>query len=405
MYDFQPGNLTSRFSKAAKHGNFSGNARDLRVNSFKGENMMRYRTNKRTGDEISEISLGSANMHSGGKTAAVRTLRRAVEGGINYFDLAAGDGASFPFYGEALHDVRSDIFFQIHFGADYSAGTYGWSLDPEVIKKSVDWQLKQLRTDYIDYGFIHCQDELSDWEEYRKNGILDMILKLKDKGIVHHIGLSSHTPSVIQRIMDEVEIDMLMFSINPAYDYGHGEYANGSVDERAEVYRRCEKDGVGISVMKTFSAGQLLDGDQSPFGVPLSRYQCIKYALDRPGVLTVLPGASTENEIDELLDYYNQPEEDLDYAVISTLTPKEASGKCVYCNHCKPCPMGLDIGLINKYYDLAKAGDRLAAEHYRTLGKNASDCIGCRHCDSRCPFHVQQSQRMQEINAYMNRFA
>ena len=62
--------------------------------------------------------------------------------------------------------------------------------------------------------------------------------------------------------------------------------------------------------------------------------------------------------------------------------------------------MGLDIGLINKYYDLARAGDILAAEHYRTLEKNASDCIGCGHCDSRCPFHVEQVERMQEIKAY-----
>ena len=65
--------------------------------------------------------------------------------------------------------------------------------------------------------------------------------------------------------------------------------------------------------------------------------------------------------------------------------------------------MGLDIGLINKYYDLALAGDVLAVEHYRTLEKNASNCIGCGHCDSRCPFHVAQSERMKEIDAYMNR--
>ena len=362
---------------------------------------MNYRINKRTGDRISEIGIGSAYMYAGGMDGAVKALRRAVEGGINYFDLAAGDGSSFPIYGEALHDLRDRIFYQIHFGADYSAGTYGWSLEPDVVKRSVEWQLKNLRTDYIDYGFIHCQDEISDWETYRENGILDMILKLKKMGVVHHIGLSSHTPGVIQRIMDDAEIDMLMFSVNPAYDYGHGEYANGSTDERAEVYKRCEKEGVGISVMKPFSGGQLLDAEQSPFGKALTQYQCIKYALDRPGILTVLPGASNIEEVEHLLAYYDQPEEALDYSVISSLTPKEASGKCVYCNHCKPCPAGLDIGLINKYYDLAKAGDALAVEHYRTLEKNASDCISCGHCDSRCPFHVNQSARMQEISAYM----
>ena len=91
-----------------------------------------------------------------------------------------------------------------------------------------------------------------------------------------------------------------------------------------------------------------------------------------------------------------------DYSVIGTLVPKEAEGSCVYCNHCHPCPAGLDIALINKYYDLAKAGDKLAVDHYRNLEKKASDCIGCGHCDSRCPFHVSQTQRMKEIAAYFD---
>ena len=65
--------------------------------------------------------------------------------------------------------------------------------------------------------------------------------------------------------------------------------------------------------------------------------------------------------------------------------------------------MGIDVGLVNKYYDLALAGDRLALEHYRTLELNASDCISCGHCDSRCPFGVHQSERMAEINEYMSK--
>ena len=358
---------------------------------------MRYRTNQRTGDRISEIGLGSAYLYEAGVDAGVKALRRAVDGGINYFDLAAGDGSSFPIYGEALHDVRNNVMFQIHFGADYSRVTYGWTLDLDTVKRSIDRQLRELKTDSIDYGFIHCQDESSDWENYLKNGIYDYIMELRKAGVVRHVGLSSHTPSVIQRIMDEAPIDMLMFSVNPAYDYGHGEYANGGVEERTAVYRRCEAEGVGISVMKPFSGGQLLDAAQSPFGKALTQYQCIRYALDKPGVLCVLPGVRDIADVDVLLEYENQTEEVLDYSVIGSFAPPEATGKCVYCNHCKPCPMGIDVGLVNKDYDLAQAGDKLAAEHYRTLEKNAGDCVQCGHCDSRCPFAVKQSERMQEI--------
>ncbi len=361
---------------------------------------MKYRINKRTGDRISEIGFGSAYLFEAGMAEGVRALETAVEGGINYFDLAAGDAKAFPIWGAALSPVRKRLLFQIHFGADYSKGSYGWSLELEDVKRSVDWQLTQLKTDYIDYGFIHCQDELSDWERYQKNGVYAYLQQLREQGVVRHLGLSSHTPEVIQRILDQVPLDMLMFSVNPAYDYGHGDYANGSVDERSAVYRRCEAEGIGISVMKPFSGGQLLDRARSPFGRALNPFQCIQYCLDKPGVLTVLPGASNTQEVKTLLDFHAASEAERDYSVIGSFAPPQASGKCVYCGHCRPCPMGIDIGLVNKYYDLARAGDPLAAEHYRSLERKASDCVGCGHCDSRCPFSVAQSQRMGEIDAY-----
>lgn len=362
---------------------------------------MRYRTNRKTGDRVSEIGIGSAYIYEAGPEEAVRALRRAYEGGINYFDLAAGHASAFPIFGEALKDVRQDIFYQIHFGADYTGGDYGWSLDLQTVKSSVEWMLKQLHTDTIDYGFIHCQDELKDWETYRLNGIYDYILKLRSEGVVKHLGLSSHTPAVINRILDQADVDMLMFSVNPGYDFGQGEFAYGEVDERAAVYRRCEKEGIGISVMKPFSGGQLLSAATSPFGRALTVYQCLKYALDKPGVLVALPGAQSVSEVEALLAFDQQDEAALDYSAIAAFEPIRSSGRCVYCNHCKPCPMGIDVGLVNKYYDLALAGDGMALDHYRKLDKNASDCVSCGHCDDRCPFSVHQSQRMREIAAYM----
>ena len=66
--------------------------------------------------------------------------------------------------------------------------------------------------------------------------------------------------------------------------------------------------------------------------------------------------------------------------------------------------MGLNVGLINKYYDLAKAGDSLAAGHYQKLEKTAKDCIRCGHCESRCPLQVKQEARMKEIAAYFEKY-
>ena len=77
--------------------------------------------------------------------------------------------------------------------------------------------------------------------------------------------------------------------------------------------------------------------------------------------------------------------------------------KCVYCQHCHPCPMDLDIALINKYYDLNRLGDTLAREHYLALKKTASDCAQCGHCNDRCPFHVDQMARMREIQTWFGK--
>ena len=110
----------------------------------------------------------------------------------------------------------------------------------------------------------------------------------------------------------------------------------GNINERFELYKRCETEGVGISVMKAFSGGQLLDDKRSPFGKKLTKIQCIQYDLDKPGVLTVLPGIRIKEDLEEILKYENSTEEEKDYSIIS---------------------------------DLSISGDTLAKEHYRNLEK------------------------------------
>ena len=204
-----------------------------------------------------------------------------------------------------------------------------------------------------------------------------------------------------ERILDTGAVDMMMFSINPAYDFEKdNEYGIGTVSERFALFRRCEAEGVGISVMKPFHAGKLLSGSTSPFGVALSRFQCLQYALDRPGVLTAVPGVRSLSDLDELLGFADAPAAEKDYAVIGSFTAEKVAGSCVYCNHCQPCPAGIDIGLVNKYYDLAQAGDKLAASHYDKLSVKADACLSCGHCNRRCPFGVRQQERMKAIADY-----
>ena len=113
-----------------------------------------------------------------------------------------------------------------------------------------------------------------------------------------------------------------------------------------------------------------------------------------------MAGVRFRYELIHLLCFFWAEPEERDYSIIGNFTPQDAEGICVYCNHCQPCPAGLDVGLINKYYDLSLAGDDMAKDHYQKLPLKAGACAGCGHCESRCPFHVKQIQRMAEIKAY-----
>lgn len=356
-------------------------------------------------ERLGVLGLGLGGIQNCPKAEIEDVIRTAIDNGINFFDLCGGGASVYAPFGRAIAGQREKVLFQLHFGAVYNEkGEYGWSRDLRQIKETFVWELETLKTDYIDFGFLHCVDEDEDFEKLQSSGILDYVRELKAVGTVRHIGFSSHTPSVAHRVLDTGFIDMMMFSINPAYDLEQGdELGIGSTSERAELFRRCEAEGIGISVMKPFHGGKLLDEKTSPFHTAMTRYQCIQYALDRPGVLAVVPGVRNMEDLKALLGFFTATAEEKDYAIIGQFTPAAAMGNCVYCNHCLPCPAGIDVGLVNKYYDLALAGDAMAANHYGKLTVNADACVGCGHCDRRCPFHTQQSARIKEIAAYFKR--
>ncbi len=352
-------------------------------------------------EKFSVLGLGMGGIQHTPADEIEKIIRKAIDNGINFFDLCAG-GAVYEPFGRAIKGQREKVFLQVHFGAVYDEnGEYGWCRDFEIIKKTFLWELETLGTDYVDFGFLHCVDQHDDFEKLMDIGLFDYLKELKEQEIIHHIGFSSHTPDVANRIIDTGIVDMMMFSINPAYDFEKGdEYGIGSVAERRELFNRCQREGIGISVMKPFFAGQLLSAEHSPFGVALSHYQCLQYVLDRPGVLTAVPGVQTMEHLDALLGFADALVEQRDYSIIGSFSADKIAGICVYCNHCQPCPAGIDVGLVNKYYDLAIAGDKIAANHYDKLTLKASACLECGHCDSHCPFAVKQSERMEEISLY-----
>ena len=106
---------------------------------------MEYRTLPQGGEKIGVIGMGASVIGARPEGEIIDTVRAAVESGINYFDLAAGHATVFPAYGKALADLRKSVYLQIHFGADYTSGEYGWTTEKDEIQKSVAWQLQNLR--------------------------------------------------------------------------------------------------------------------------------------------------------------------------------------------------------------------------------------------------------------------
>ena len=131
---------------------------------------------------------------------------------------------------------------------------------------------------------IHYVDSGEDYASVFDTEIIEYAKELKAKGVIGHIGMSSHNPNISLRAVESGWIDVLMFSINPAYDMekantdieGLMEYKDlGTnawvVDEaRQTLYTVCENLGVAITVMKPLGAGSLLTAESSPFGVAMT---------------------------------------------------------------------------------------------------------------------------------------
>ena len=152
--------------------------------------------------------------------------------------------------------------------------------------------------------------------------------------------------------------------------------------------------------MKTLGGGKLLKPEHTPFARPLSVHQCIHYALSRPGVSSALIGCQTSDEVLNTMQYFELDDSEKDYAEILGTIRNDFKGNCVYCNHCQPCPAGIDIATVNKYLDIARLDlaniPPSIRSHYLSLIRNGEDCINCGSCESRCPFSVQIINNMME---------
>ena len=377
---------------------------------------MEYRRLGRTGLEVSAVGFGAEWVGKMTDDEVRALVDSCLAGGMNIVDCWMADPAIRSALGKALEPTRDKWIIQGHIGSTWQDGQYVRTRDMAKVVPAFEDLLARLRTDHVELGMIHYVDDVDEFEQIMSGEFIEYVRDLHKRGVISHIGLSTHNPEVALRAVATGEIEMIMFSINPAFDMlpasndintlfaeTYDEGLSGIDPVREELYAACEREDVGITVMKGYAGGRLLDAAKSPFGVALTPAQCLHYALTRPAVASVLVGVESVAQVEEALAYCTATEAELDYATVLADAPKHAYfGECTYCGHCAPCAVGINIALVNKFADLAKMQDEVpegVCGHYLDLEAHAGDCTGCRACESRCPFGVAIADRMEETAA------
>ena len=379
---------------------------------------MEYRKLGRTGLEVSVIGFGAEWIGQMEQAEVNAMATRGAAAGMNIVDCWMSDPAVRSALGEALEPTRDGWIIQGHIGSTWQDGQYVRTRDMALVPAAFDDLLERLRTDRVDIGMIHYVDACDEFRAIMDGPFIAYVRELLAAGRIRHIGLSTHNPEVALLACDEPEIEVVMFSLNPAFDMMpasenledlFGDYENvggdGIEPVRAALYARAEATETALTVMKGYAGGRLLSADASPFGVALTPVQCIHYALTRPAVASIMVGVETVEQLEDALAYERATAAERDYASVLAGAPKHAyMGQCTYCGHCAPCAVGINIALANKFYDLAEMTAKDGAApvpasvqaHYEAMAVTADACTACGQCTPRCPFGVPIPDRMEK---------
>ena len=366
-----------------------------------------------TGIQVNEIGLGCGGFEDMPQEQARQIMDSALAHGANYIDIYDANPTVRDNIGFALKGRRDQMNIQGHIGSYWNGSQYERTRDVEKCKLGFEDLLTRLGTDHIEVGMIHIIDNQAEWDSIKNSPYMDYVKQLKAEGKIKHIGVSSHNAAVAYEVVKSGLVEVLMLSINPAFDllpsdlsaWDPNSYAKSftNIDAtRTQLYNYCEEKGIGIVVMKTFGGDALLEAQKSPLGVALTRNQCLHYALSRPAAATVVCSPKNMEVLLACFNYQTATDAEKDYSKVLSDSKKACwKGDCIYCGHCAPCPVDIDIDRINKLLSIAKMYDEKSIpqeirDAYEKLEHHAGECIQCGACESRCPFGVPVRENMKE---------
>lgn len=249
-------------------------------------------------------------------------------------------------------------------------------------------------------------DAMDDWRAVADGPVMAYALELKRAGIIRHVGVSSHNPQVALEAVRSGLIEVLMFSVNPCYDLlpasedcedlWRGEsYEDALLNmdpERETLYEACQRAGVGITVMKAFGGGDLLDARLLAAGRALTFASLFITRLPAPRFARCSRARAASGSFRiALLTRRRTRGCAITPPPLPQMPKISWQGRCMYCGHCAPCPKGIDIAAVTKFLALARAHADIPETvrgHYALLKHPAGECIRCGACEKRCPFGV-----------------
>lgn len=381
---------------------------------------MQFRQIGNTGMNASVVGLGAEHLDNKPYAVADEVIGAALENGINIIDVFMPGTTVRENIAKALGPRRKDVLIQGHIGSVDIREQYDRTRDVADCEKYFENLLRCFKTETIDLGMMFYIDTEDDFREVFDSPYIDYVQKLKRDGKIRAIGASSHDAAMAKRVVETGMVEMMMFSINLAYDMlptqdiaqiMENPFDTGTMQginpERAAFYALCESKGVGLTVMKTLGAGKLLSPEHTPFGKPMTAVQCIHYALTRPAVASALIGCANAAQVREAVSYVTATDAEKDYSEAANSFKDTFRGACVYCNHCQPCPSDIDIAAVNRYLDIARLNEAAippsVKQHYNALKATAGSCIECSVCEGRCPFKVAVVENMSEAKRIFDR--
>jgi uncharacterized protein len=377
---------------------------------------MEYRILGRTGIKVSAIGIGGEGFENKSYRDSEAIIDCAFKEGINFIDIYNSNPEVRSNVGKVLSKYpRSSFVIEGHLCSAWDKGQYRRTRSIDEVVHAYEDFLTRMKLDYIDVGMIHYVDDRKDFDTIFNGEIINYAKELQGKGVIKSLGLSTHNTDIAFRAVETRIIDVILFSINPAYDmlpahedvnilFEEGTFKNRTYEgidpKRDKLYQTCQNAGVALTVMKGYAAGVLLNDKGSPFEKALTPVQCLHYCLTRPAVASVMVGVSNTEQILAATAYVTASNKEKDYSEVLANAPRSTfSGHCMYCGHCAPCSEKIDIASVNKYLDLASVQEvvpETLKNHYDLLEHQASECRECGLCMKNCPFGVDVISKMKQ---------